>query len=144
MINNKYLEFEDKTIKLTDALFTKDILDRTTYFQIAAAGAMGEGGGIVFLTEDGTVYHSNYCRGDLKWETVQQAFPVIGKCRFGHFGFGAKVPEGWAYVHLGMGNHLLVRQDRYPEFAPLAAKCKSPAEIYQNWLEYALLIQCKK
>ena len=55
-----------ESIELNNSTFTKDILDRTTFFQIAEGGAMGEPGGIVFLTEDGTVYHANYCFGDLK------------------------------------------------------------------------------
>ena len=122
-------------IELNDKTFTKDVLDKTTFFQIAEAGAMGEGGGIVFVTEDGTVYHANYCYGDLKWETLQRAFPVIDQCQFGitH----SEVPEGWVYENLGMGNHLIVRRDRYDGFARLASKCKSMGELYQKWLEFA-------
>ena len=134
----------DKTIELTDQTFTRDILERATFFQIAQGGAMGEGGGIVFLTEEGTVYHSNYCNGDLKWETVQRAFPVIDECRFGHFGFGAQVPAGWVYVHLGMGNHLLVRRDCYARFSPLISEYQTLGEKYQNWLECAAISQQPK
>ena len=126
-----------ESIELNNSTFTKDILDRTTFFQIAEGGAMGEPGGIVLLTEDGTVYHANYCFGDLKWETVQLAYPVIDQCRFGMFGIDSEVPDGWVYVNLGMGNHLIVRQDRYNEFAPLISDCKSPGEIYQRWLDFA-------
>ncbi len=122
-------------VELNDKTFTKDILDKTTFFQIAEAGAMGEGGGIVFVTEDGTVYHANYCYGDLRWETLQRAFPVIDQCEFGitH----SEVPEGWVYENLGMGNHLIVRRDRYDGFAKLSSKCSSMGELYQKWLDFA-------
>ena len=126
-----------KPIELDNNSFSKDILDKTTFFQIAEGGAMGEPGGIVFLTEDGTAYHANYCYGGLKWETVQRAFPVIDQCRFGMFGMDSKAPSGWVYVSLGMGNHLIVRQDRYERFAPLISNCKSGGEIYQKWMDYA-------
>lgn len=129
-----------ETIELNDSTFSKDILDKTTFFQIAEGGAMGEPGGIVFLAEDGTVYHANYCFGDLKWETIQHAFPVIDQCRFGMFGIDSEVPDGWVYVNLGMGNHLIVRQDRYDKFSPLISGCKSSGEIYQRWLDHAKLV----
>ena len=61
------------TIDLNNETFIKDILDGTTFFQIAEGGVMGGPGGIIFVTEDGKVYHANYCYGDLKWETIQEA-----------------------------------------------------------------------
>ncbi|MBR3382022.1 MAG: hypothetical protein IKG85_03155 [Clostridia bacterium] len=124
-------------IELNNSTFSRSILDKATFFQIAEGGAMGEPGGIIILTEDGTVYHANYCFGDLKWETIQHAFPIIEQCRFGMFGIDSEVPNGWNYVNLGMGNHLIVRQDRYDKFSPLISDCKSPGEIYQKWLGYA-------
>ncbi len=124
-------------IELNNATFSKAILDRTAFFQIAERGAMGEAGGILILTTDGTVYHANYHFGDLRWETATEAFPVIEKCHFGMFGIGSKVPDDWKYVNLGMGNHLIVRQDYYERFAPLIAGYNNPGEIYQHWLEKA-------
>ncbi len=127
-------------IELNDSTFAMDILNKTTFFQIAEGGAMGDPGGIVFLTDDGRVYQANYCFGGLRWETIQHAFPVIDQCHFGMFGIGSQVPDNWVYVNLGMGNHLIVRQDRYAKFASLIAKYKSPGEIYRNWLKHALSV----
>lgn len=129
-----------KKIELEDATFTKDILDGTTFFQIAEGGAMGEPGGIVLLTENRKVYHANYCFGDLTTETMEKAFPVLKKCRFGLFGKDSVVPEGWVYVDLGMGNHLIVRADYYEKFSLLTEEYKEPVEFYQHWLEIALSI----
>ena len=61
------------TIDLNNETFIKDILDGTTFFQIAEGGVMGGPRGIILVTEDGKVYHANYCYGDLKWETIQKA-----------------------------------------------------------------------
>ena len=132
---------ETKTVHaLTNRTFTKALLDKTTFFQIAEGGAMGEPGGIWFLTEDNQIYHANYCFGDLTEKTISSAFPVIDQCSFGLFGFDSKVPDGWQYVNLGFGNHLLVRQDRYESFAPLITVYKSPGEVYEHWLEHAVAV----
>ena len=127
-------------IELTDTTFTRELLDKTTFFQIAEGGAMGEPGGIWFVTEDSQIYHANYCFGNLSAQTISTAFPVIDQCRFGLFGLNSTVPDGWQYVNLGFGNHLLVRQDRYESFAPLIASYKSPGEIYQTWMEHAVSV----
>ena len=129
-----------KPIELSNNTFTKDILDTTVFFKIAESGAMGEPGGIDFITEQGKIYHANYCYGDLERKTIQNAFPIINECRFGLFGMGSEVPKGWQYVSLGMGNHLIVRDDYYDKFASVIAHYKSPGEIYQNWIEQALKI----
>ena len=78
--------------------FTKDILDTTVFFKIAESGAMGEPGGIDFITEQGKIYHANYCYGDLERKTIQNAFQIINECRFGLFGMGSEVPKVWQYV----------------------------------------------
>ncbi|MBE6993766.1 MAG: methyltransferase domain-containing protein [Ruminococcaceae bacterium] len=67
----------------------------------------------------------------------ENGYPIIDQCRFGMFGINSEVTDGWVYVNLGMGNHLIVRQDRCDGFAPLISGCKSPSEIYQRWLDYA-------
>ena len=130
----------EAVIELADSSFTREILDNATFFQIAEGGAMGEPGGIWFLTENNAVYHANYCWGDLTAKTISAAFPVIDQCSFGMFGVDSVVPDGWQYVNLGFGNHLLVRQDRYESFAPLIAGYKSLGEVYQHWMEHALEI----
>ena len=101
---------------------------------------MGEPGAIKFLTEDGALYHANYYFDDLKWTTVKEAFPVITKCRFGICGEGSVVPSGWHYVNLGMGNHLIVRQDRYERFSQLVPENYRPSEMYGSWLNKALSV----
>ena len=128
-----------KPIELFNDTFTKDLLDTTVFFKIAESGAMGERGGIDFITEQGKLYHANYLYSDLEWETVQKAFPTINECGFGLFSEDDGVPKGWEYVALGMGNHLIVREDYYSEFEPLIAY-KSVLEVYMKWKELALTL----
>ena len=84
-------------IELNNDTFTKDILDRTTFFQIASPGAQGEPGEILFLTEDGKLYYANYVfGGGLDLKIVESAFPVLAECRF----YDSVVPQGWNYMYL--------------------------------------------
>ena len=59
--------------ELNNATFTNDILEDAVFFMFAEGGAMGEPGGILFVTEDGEVYHGNYAFGDLEMDTVVTA-----------------------------------------------------------------------
>jgi hypothetical protein len=125
-------------IELDNKTFTKEILDKALFFSLAEGGAMGEPGGILFITDDGKLYHANYVFGDLKHETIKEAFPVIDECRFGLFGIGTTVPIGWTYISLGFGNHLIVKDNCYTAFEPLIAGYDNPGELYQHWVEKAL------
>lgn len=124
-------------IELCDATFTKEILDGTVFFQYAEGGAMGEPGGIVIVTEEGKAYHANYCFGDLQFDTMERAFPVLKECEFGLFGIDSKVPSGWVYVNLGAGNHLIVREDYYEKFSPHVSGYTQLSDMYANWLKVA-------
>ena len=53
------------------------------------------------------------------------------------FGHGSKVPRGWKYVNLGMGNHLIVNEKYYTEFEEATKELEDPAEYYQNWQSVA-------
>ncbi len=126
-----------KEIELDNKTFTKELLDKTAFFSVAEGGAMGEPGGILFITDDGKLYHANYVFGDFKHETIKESFPIIDECKFGLFGMGTTVPDGWTYISLGFGNHLIVKDDYYAAFEPLIAKYNSPGELYQHWVEKA-------
>lgn len=127
----------NKITELDNNSFNKETLDNISFFQFAEGGAMGDPGGIIIITDDGSTYHANYCYGGLKWETVKAAFPVINDCHFGLFGYNSTVPKGWVYICLGMGNHLIVREDYYTKFEPLISEYNSASEIYKHWIRKA-------
>ena len=107
------------------------------FFMLAEGGAMGEPGAINFITDDDNLYHLNYVFGGFKIEEIIKKFPLLAECEFGLFGIDSKVPAGWHYVNLGMGNHLIVKSEVYPMFSKLISNYKSPGQIYQNWVKHA-------
>lgn len=126
-----------KIIELERENLNKEFFENVLFFMIAEGGAMGEPGAIKFIKTDGNLYHLNYVFGDFKIEEVLAAFPVLGECDFGMFGMDSKIPEGWNYVNLGMGNYLIVKSEVYTPFKKLISKCKSAGEIYQSWINHA-------
>ena len=126
-----------KIIELERENLNKEFFENVLFFMIAEGGAMGEPGAIKFIKTDGNLYHLNYVFGDFKIEEVLVAFPVLGECDFGMFGMDSKIPEGWNYVNLGMGNYLIVKSEVFPPFKKLIRKYKSAGEVYQNWIDHA-------
>ena len=126
-----------KTIELGRENLNKEFFENILFFMIAEGGAMGEPGAVNFVKTDGNLYHLNYVFGDFKYEEILAVFPTLGECEFGMFGMNSKVPKGWNYVDLGMGNSLIVKSEVYPSFKKLIGKCKSAGEIYQSWIDYA-------
>jgi len=118
------------TIELDNNSFTPDLLRTATFFSYAEGGAMGEPGRVLFVTEDHSVYHSNFCFGELTWETVERAFPVLHEYD--------SHSRDWKHVYLGFGNHLFVRQDHFETFSQLISECRGPPEVYSCWLKKAL------
>lgn len=49
----------------------------------------------------------------------------------------SSVPEGWHYVNLGMGNHLIVSDKVYEKFISEFLNDADPSILYQNWIEVA-------
>lgn len=125
--------------ELNDELF-KDVL----FFKIAEGGAMGEPGGVVWVKSSGESFHCNYCYGDITRADLMLAFEPLKNCCFGIFGMGTVVPDGWVYVNLGMGNHLLVAASVHDEFKELTKDIKRASEIYGRWYDAALTITKKE
>lgn len=128
---------EDMIFQVNNATLTEEVFENVAFFMFAEGGAMGEMGCLTWLTDDGSKYHGNYCFGDINLDKVDRLFPVFGKCTFGMFGHGSKVPRGWKYVNLGMGNHLIVNAKYYAEFEEATKDLEDPAEYYQNWQSVA-------
>lgn len=87
--------------------------------QIAEPGAMGYYGGIFFVTTDSRVYFT-YLRGHLSEDgshremtadDIVSVIPMVADFRSGLLGYGVQHPAGWYHDYLGMGNHLLVKEE---------------------------------
>lgn len=126
-----------KKLEICNADINKALFKNVMFFSLAETGAMGEPGGVLFYVKSGELYHFNYAYGDVKIEKVEQKFPVLAECTFGIFGIGSSVPEGWKYVSLGMGNHLIVNEEVYEAFISEFPKDIPQHILYGNWIEVA-------
>ena len=126
-----------KKIELAKQDLTKELSEKIWFFQIAESGAMGSPGGITFITKDGTMYAFSYIYGDITFDDVKAFFPVITECKFGMFGLDSILPDGWKYVNLGCGNHLVVSDEIYGEFWEEIKDIQKPSEVYVAWLNKA-------
>jgi hypothetical protein len=54
------------------------------------------------------------------------------------FGSTDRVPDGWHYLYLGMGNHLIVEASVFNEFAAKVKDLDDPVYLYQNWYRAAV------
>lgn len=112
------------------------------FFAFAEGDAKGEMGGVVFVTmEDGKAnfFHTNY-EEQIEVTELEAMFPPFKT--FSHRDRekdSINIP-GWAYVDLGEGNHLLLREELYPTFVQEVRFLKledNPRGIYTKWFEMA-------
>lgn len=124
-------------IELCQADLSKDLFSTVVFFSLAEGGAMGEPGAVLFYLDNGELYHFNYVYGDVEIKTVQKMFVPLSKCKFGMFGLDSSAPKGWNYVNLGMGNHLIVRDDMIAPFMEQIGEDAEPSKVYMKWMEVA-------
>ena len=115
----------------------KDIFKDVLFFSLAEGGAMGVPGEIIVVNKSPRAFAMESVYGDVDVSDVVKMFPVLEQCRFGMFGLDSEVPEGWNYVNLGMGNHLIVADEVYDEFCRLTKDCKREVEYHGAWQEAA-------
>ena len=111
-------------------------------FHWAAPGACGEHGGVIFVTSDGKVYHTNYVYPEygVSDEDLCKIFPPLSDFHPGIFGGGMYPPE-WKDRYLGLGNYLVVKDTLWDEFSDLArSELKRLEEEGQNVILYNIWI----
>lgn len=129
-----------ETIKLCNADLNETIFKNVMFLSLAEDGAMGEPGDVCFYGRSGESYQFNYIWGDVEMTKVKKFFPPLSECAFGMFGLDSKAPQGWNYVNLGMGNHLIVNDEVYGRFMELLGEVEEPSVVYGKWRELADLI----
>lgn len=90
-------------------------------FQWAAGGACGEPGGVVFITKDAKVYHTNYVfdQYGITVDDLYEIYPPLAHIDAGIFG-GGIYPPGWKDQYLGLGNYLVVHESIWEDFSQIA------------------------
>lgn len=111
-------------------------------FHWAAPGACGEHGGVIFVTSDGKVYHTNYVYPEygVTSDDLCKIFPPLSDFHPGIFGGGMYPPE-WKDQYLGLGNYLVIKSTLWEEFSALAkSELKRLADEGQNVILYNIWI----
>lgn len=109
-------------------------------FQMAEGGAMGYPGGVFFVTSDKRIFFTSIWE-QMSDDNLLKVFPPLAEVKWGLFGRGTRYPEGWHYEYLGMGNHLLVRDDLKEEFlkeSERLLRSKPDSILYNMWLDTVL------
>ena len=122
-------------IHLRNEDITKELFDRAQFVFWASGGAMGEGGAVNMVDDDGKAYYCNCAYGDYETGYVAEARLVVKACPMIE---ADEFPEGWVYHYLGFGNHLLYRAEYDGEYRALLGESDSPGHEYQNWLGIAV------
>ena len=116
-------------------------------FHWSAPGACGEHGGVVFVTKEGLVYHTNYLY-EITDDELLEIFPPLSSFRPGIVG-GGYFPPSWKDKYLGMGNYLVVHESIWDDFSHSAqdelnrlneAGNGEKAILYQIWVEVVLKV----
>lgn len=132
---------EQLVTKICNADLKKDVFKNAQFIFFAESGAMGEPGKILIVTSGGSIFHCNYCYGDISLTRLFRSIPVLKECVlecvFGTLGENAKIPNGWNYKYLGAGNHLLIRNDAFEDFKEKTKDAEYPEDMYVLWFNAA-------
>lgn len=125
--------------EICNADLKKGIFENSQFIFFAENGAMGEAGKVLIITSGGSIFHCNYCYGDISLNKLYRSIPVLKACKFSAFGDEADIPNSWSYEYLGAGNHLLIRNDVYPDFKEVLKSngAEYPEDVYQIWFDTA-------
>ena len=142
----------------------KERFNNVVMYSLAEPGAMGWGGYMNFVTDEGNYLTINYLSEETPWEDVKKCFPELKGCCFNGpmenektsgeillyllldestTNMKTRVNEGWKHIYMGFGNHLVVRADHYERFSKEISNLTSE-EIYEKWFEIAMNIYCCK
>lgn len=116
-------------------------------FHWSAPGACGEHGGVVFVTKEGLIYHTNYLY-EITDDELLKIFPPLSSFRPGIVG-GGYFPPSWKDKYLGLGNYLVVHESIWDDFSNTAhnelkrlneAGNGEKSILYQIWVEVVLKV----
>lgn len=117
-------------------------------FHWAAPGACGEHGGVIFITRDSRVFHTNYVSSKygITDEDLCRIFPSLSSFSGGTFG-GGNYPTEWKDQYLGLGNYLVVHESIWDEFiknarTELARRNRTDETVilYNIWIDAILKV----
>ena len=138
-------------IEITHSNLEENIGLDIVAFQWASAGACGEPCGVVFVTRDGRVFHTNYGLPSygLDDNDITLIFPPLALMEV--YPFSVLCPEGWNSCYLGLGNYLVIHESIWKGFDDAAkaeqVRCSESGEgglLYNYWIHAVLTVLTKK
>lgn len=121
---------EINEIRLTPENLKKNMLKGTLALYYAEGGAPGVPGEMVFLTETGSLYSTNFIYG-MNIKTLKKGLPGIESILSGD-------KPGWENIYLGMGHNLLVKSTVYERFMSKYGENCYAEDIGWSWREKML------
>lgn len=120
-------------------------------FHWAGGGACGEPYGVIFVTRDGRVFHTNYDspRHGLVDGDLTRLFPPLAWVDV--YFINVMCPDGWKSRYLGLGNYLVVHESIWKEFQD-GAKAEQTRRsesgeggiLYNYWVDVILAVLISK
>jgi hypothetical protein len=102
-------------------------------FSYAEGGAMGSPNEVIIVDKETKTYSFHIDNFEL--EDIDEIVPALRKCQFISWGEPLTAAPGWNSVYLGFGNHLLVADAIYEEFAVRRAPYgDNLGKLYQEWI----------
>jgi hypothetical protein len=135
-----------ETIEISKAELKRELFEDVLFLQLAEAGAMDINAGTFSLVKpDGKMYRINFIKGDICYQDIEDAFPVMKTWNFALCGNGGAASDGWVYFYMGMGCHLVIHESVHEAFCRWRdrgeGKAKYPVRIWQSFAEKILGIQ---
>ena len=84
----------------------------------------------MIITAGGSIFHCNYCFGDVNLNKLCRCVPVLKECNFDVLEDAIRISDEWKHEYLGAGNHLLIRNDVYDRFKEAISDVEYPEDIY--------------
>ena len=124
--------FEETTENIYQTINHEDVV----FFSLAEHGAMGYPGEVLVATKNNNGVKW-YCFNTMvdSFENLCSIYPPLETFHCGLFGKVNGIQNGWHHVDLGMGNHLLVREDYISAFQNAVSElhAESLGEVYASW-----------
>ena len=133
------ISFEEPMENIYQTINYEDVV----FFSLAEGGAMGCPGEVLVATKKNNEVRW-YCFNTMvdSFEDLCSIYPPLKTFDCGIFGEASGIQDGWNHVDLGMGNHLLVREDYIADFQNAVDElhAESLGEVYANWRGIAQIL----
>ena len=125
-----------EVLLLTDELVKNGIFDMAQFIWFSEPAAMGCGGEIIIVTDEGKIVEGNYNSSELSIKLITEEFPYLSQKGLDELIERSSSKDGEIkYFYMECGNHLLIRENVYEFFIDLNDGIQD--FVKGHWLEMA-------